>query len=365
MNKNILRYGVCAVLMLLFSFGIAIAQEFRGTISGTINDPNGAIVPAATVTVQNIETNVTATATTNEQGAFTFPLLLPGKYKLTATAANFKTAVRENILLNVDDRLTIDVQLEIGLTTEVNVVADTEVLEQGSVTTGTLVTQRQVEELPLAEGAPYTLATQAPGINYTGDPNFQGPTANGNLAAFRTNGAAGNQINLDGSPNLAFSGQVAFTPPSDAVQEFKVQTNSFDAQNGFTAGSTVNVALKSGTNSIHGSAYFYDRSKNRTANNFFNNRIGRERPDRKYSRYGVVLNGPVYIPYLFNGKDKTFFLFSFERQRDNVAQPTTYSVPTLAFRNGDFSVLVAALIFVRSTINSEKSPLRNAKVGTE
>ena len=87
MNKNILRYGVCAVLMLLFSFGIAIAQEFRGTISGTINDPNGAIVPAATVTVQNIETNVTATATTNEQGAFTFPLLLPGKYKLTATAA--------------------------------------------------------------------------------------------------------------------------------------------------------------------------------------------------------------------------------------------------------------------------------------
>ena len=352
MNKNILRYGVCAVLMLLFSFGIAIAQEFRGTISGTINDPNGAIVPAATVTVQNIETNVTATATTNEQGAFTFPLLLPGKYKLTATAANFKTAVRENILLNVDDRLTIDVQLEIGLTTEVNVVADTEVLEQGSVTTGTLVTQRQVEELPLAEGAPYTLATQAPGINYTGDPNFQGPTANGNLAAFRTNGAAGNQINLDGSPNLAFSGQVAFTPPSDAVQEFKVQTNSFDAQNGFTAGSTVNVALKSGTNSIHGSAYFYDRSKNRTANNFFNNRIGRERPDRKYSRYGVVLNGPVYIPYLFNGKDKTFFLFSFERQRDNVAQPTTYSVPTLAFRNGDFSELIVDRTNINAATNT-------------
>ncbi len=340
MNKNLWHYGLLIALTLLISFGQAVGQEFRGTISGTVNDQTGAVVPAATVTVQNIETNVAATATTNEEGAFTFPLLLPGKYKLTATAVNFKTAVRENIQLNVDDRLTVDFQLEIGSTTEVSIVADTEVLEQGSVTTGTLVTQRQIQELPLAEGAPYTLATQAPGVVYTGDPNFQGPTANGNLAGFRTNGAAGNQINLDGSPNLAYSGQVAFTPPSDAVQEFKVQTNSFDAQNGFTAGSTVNVALKSGTNDLHGSAYLFDRAKSRTANNFFNNRAGRERPDRKYNRYGVVLNGPVRLPYLYDGRDKTFFLFSFERQKDNVAQPTTYSVPTAAMRNGDFSELI-------------------------
>ena len=177
------------------------------------------------------------------------------------------------------------------------------------------------------------LATQAPGVVYTGDPNFTGPTANGNLAGFRTNGTAGNQINLDGSPNLAYSGQVAFTPPSDAVQEFKVQTNSFDAQNGFTAGSTVNVALKSGTNSFHGSAYLYDRDRSRTANNFFNNRLGRERPDRKYNRYGFTLNGPVI-------KDKTFFLGSYERQKDNVAQPTTYSVPTDKMRTGDFTELL-------------------------
>ena len=335
-------FGLTAILLL--NFTAAFGQEFRGTISGTVTDPNGAVVVGANVTVQNIETNISASVTTGDDGVYTFPLLQPGKYKVTATAANFKTTVQENIQLNIDDRLTVDVQLQIGASTEVNVIADTQLIDTGTVTLGTVVTQRQVEELPLAEGAPYTLATQSPGIVYTGDPNFTGPTANGNLAGFRTNGTAGNLITLDGSPNLAYSGQVAFTPPSDAVQEFKVQTNSFDAGNGFTAGSTVNVALKSGTNDFRGSAYIFDRNKNRTANNFFNNRVGRERPDRQYNRYGTVLGGPVRLPYIYDGRDRTFFLFSYERQKDNVAQPTTYSVPTLAMRNGDFSELLPTTI---------------------
>ena len=349
MIKSLTGIGVWIVLLLAVA---ANAQEFRGTISGTVKDPNDAVVPAATVTVQNLGTNITATTTTNGEGLFTFPLLQPGKYKLTATAANFKTTVQENVELNVDDRLTVDFKLEIGTNTEINVAADAELVERGSVTTGTVVSTRQIEELPLAEGAPYTLATQAPGVVYTGDPNFQGPTANGNLAGFRTNGAAGNQINLDGSPNLAYSGQVAFTPPSDAVQEFKVQTNSFDAQNGFTAGSTVNVALKSGSNSLHGSAYLFDRAKSRTANNFFNNRAGRERPGRKYDRYGTVISGPVKFPFLYDGRDKTFFLFSYERQKDNVAQPTTYSVPTALMRTGNFTELLGNRADVTSSQNT-------------
>lgn len=343
MKINPFRYAVslCVFVLIMGSFALtASAQEFRGSISGTVTDPNGAIIPGATVAVKNVDTNIAATVTTNDAGAFTVPFLIPGKYNVTVTTSGFKTAVRENLQVAVDDKLTLDFKMEIGQTVEVNIVAQDELIERGAVTLGTSVSQRQIEELPLAEGAPYVLATQAPGVVYTGDPNFTGPTANGNLAGFRTNGTAGNQINLDGSPNLAYSGQVAFTPPSDAVQEFKVQTNSFDAQNGFTAGSTVNVALKSGTNDLHGSAYLYNRDRSRTANNFFNNRVGRERPDRQYNRYGFVLNGPVYIPKLIDGKDRTFFLFSFERQKDNVAQPTTYSVPTMLMRNGDFSELI-------------------------
>ncbi|MGB5013966.1 MAG: carboxypeptidase-like regulatory domain-containing protein, partial [Pyrinomonadaceae bacterium] len=321
-----------AVILMIGSMAV-LGQEFRGTIAGTVSDPNGAVVAGATVLVKNMATNVSQTVATNGEGAFSVPFLQPGVYDVSVSSSGFKRSLRENLTVAVDDRLSIDFTLEIGADAEVSVSAGGELLEQGTVNVGTSVSQRQIEELPLAEGAPYTLATQAPGVVYTGDPNFQGPTANGNLAGFRTNGTGGNQINLDGSPNLAYGGQVAFTPPSDSVQEFKVQTNSFDAGSGFTAGSTVNVAIKSGTNKFHGAGYFYDRDKSRTANNFFNNRIGRERPDRKYARYGGVISGPIF-------KDRTFFLFSYERQKDNVAQPTTYSVPTARMRTGDFTELI-------------------------
>lgn len=339
-RKMLLERLMCAAFVLMIASTGVFAQEFRGTIAGTISDPNGAAVPGATVVVKNTGTNISNTVTTNDEGSYTVPFLLPGTYSVTVTFSGFKTSTRESVPVKVDDRLTVDFQMEIGTSAEVNIVADTELIERGSVTTGTLVTQRQIEELPLSEGAPYVLATQAPGIVYMGDPNFQGPTANGNLAGFRTNGTQGNQvngsggnvINLDGSPNLAYDGQVAFTPPSEATQEFKVQTTSFDAQNGFTAGATVNVAVKSGTNKFHGAAYLYDRDKSRTANSFFNNRAGLERPARKYDRYGVTVSGPII-------KDKTFFLFAFERQKDNVAQTTTYTVPTMLMRQGNFSEL--------------------------
>lgn len=341
MKKNAYSHIISATLLLFLVAVSAIGQEFRATITGKVTDPNDAVLPGATVVVKNVETNVSTTVATNDDGSYTVPFLLPGKYNITATASGFKTSLRENIVLNVSDNLTLDFQLEIGAQAEVDVIASNEIFDIGSVKTGTVITSRQVEELPLPEGAVLTLVTQAPGVNYTGNPQFTGPTANGNLAAFRTNGAGGNQINLDGSPNLAFSGQVAFTPPSDAVQEFKVETNSFDAQNGFTAGSTVNVALKSGTNKLHGSIYYFDRDKSRTANNFFSNRSGIARPDRKYFRYGGVINGPVYIPKIYNGKDRTFFLFALERQKDNIAEPTTFFVPTERQRNGDFSEILS------------------------
>jgi hypothetical protein len=346
MKKGHIRYGILLGVLVIFlsNFSAVSGQEFRGTITGTISDPQGGAIPAATVTVQNIETNVSATVTTNEEGSFSFPLLLPGTYKLTSTAQNFQTTVRENIQLNVGDRLTVDLQLTIGTATEVNIVADTELVERGSVTTGTVITERQITELPLSEGAAYNLATQAPGVSYAGNPQFTGPTANGNLGAIRTNGAPGNQITLDGSPNLTFDGGVAYTPPADALSQFKIQTNAFDAQNGFTAGSTVNVAVKNGTNKLHGSLYYFNRPGVLTANNFFNNRLGAERPPRSYYRAGGQVNGPIYIPKIYNGRDKTFFMFSYEKQVDNRAEPETFTVPTALMRTGNFSELLPGTI---------------------
>jgi hypothetical protein len=340
--KKPLKKSALGILFLLLTGVSAFAQEYRGTIAGRVIDPTGSVVPGATVVVKNTGTNIETTIRTNEEGSFTVPLLIPGKYSVTINADGFKTSFRDQLTLNVDDRLTVDFQLEVGSASEqVNVVADADLVERGSVTTGTVVTQREIEELPLPSGAAYELATQAPGVLYTGNPQNSGPTANGNLAAFRSNGGGSNQITLDGSPNLGFDGSVAFTPPADAVSQFKIQTSAFDAQNGFTSGATVNVAVKSGTNQLHGSASYFERRKSLTANNFFSNRAGQERPDRKYYRYGGQLNGPVKLPWLYDGTDRTFFMFSYEQQYNAQGNPQIYSVPTMKMRNGDFSELLS------------------------
>src|SRR5882672_1351977 len=353
MRSNIFHRAGGAALLVLFAFAIASAQEFRGSITGKVTDPNGAVVPGASVVLKNVATNTTATVVTNADGGFDFPLVQPGKYSLTVTAQGFSSATRDGIEVRVADKLTLDVQTQAAGVTGMVTVVSTQALETGSVSTGSVIDSRQIAELPLSEGTAYQLATLAPGVVYTGNPQFTAPISNGNLAAFRSNGAPPqNQITLDGSPNYAFDFAVGFSPPADAVQEFKIQTNAFDAQQGYSAGATVNVAVKSGTNSPHGSVYYFNRDRSRTANNFFSNRSGQARPVRTYHRFGGVFSGPVDIPKVYNGHDKTFFLVSYERLLDNTAEPQLFSVPTAAMRNGDFSALIADRTNIASTANT-------------
>src|SRR5438128_6003420 len=353
MHNHLIRQVCGAALLTLLTFIFASGQEFRGSITGKVTDPNGAVVAGATVTVINTGTNAEATTITNTEGTYDFPVLLPGKYKLLVIKDGFKVEVREQIEIRVADKLTIDVQLQTGSVNETVTIVSNAVLEQGTVSTGAVIERKQIAELPLSEGTAYQLATLAPGVVYTGNPQFTAPISNGNLAAFRVNGApAQNQITLDGSPNYAFDFAVGFSPPADAVQEVKIQTTSFDAQQGYSAGATVNIAVKSGTNDPHGSVYYFNRDRSRSANNFFSNRSGQARPVRTYHRFGGVLNGPVYIPRLYNGHDKTFFLFSYERLKDNVAEPQVFTVPTAAMRNGDFSALITDRTNVAASANT-------------
>ena len=339
MCKDAIRHGSAALALLVSLFAAtAGAQEFRGSLSGNVTDPAGAVLPGAAVEIKNVETNVAATVTTNDEGGYSFPLLQPGKYALTVTSQGFNTAQRTGIEIRVADRLTLDVQMQVGVADTVSVVDTAVALETGSVSAGTVVESRQISELPLIDGSPYQLATLAPGVAYTGNPAFTGPTSNANLASFRTNGATGpNQVTLDGSPNFAIDGGVGFSPPSDAVSQFKVQTTQFDAQQGYTANATVNVAIKSGTNDFHGNLYYFDRDRSRTANNFFANSAGQERPERTYHRWGGEVDGPVRIPGVYNGSDRTFFLFAYERLKSTDSEPQFYTVPTERMRRGDLS----------------------------
>ena len=198
--------------------------------------------------------------------------------------------------------------------------------------------------MPLNGRNPFMLAKIAAGVNFNGTVIYQRPFDNGAIAQWTINGGlfASNEFLLDGAPNNAQAGtnNMAYVPPVDAVQEFKIQTNSYDAQYGHTSGGIVNVSLKSGTNALHGTAYEFARRKAWDANSFQNNAVGAPKGEHYLDQYGGQIAGPVYIPKIYDGRNKTFFMFDYEKYRENTPRPYTLSVPAPEFSTGDFSKLV-------------------------
>jgi hypothetical protein len=319
------------------------SQDYRGQIAGRILDPTGASVPGAIIMVTNVATNTRSQTRSDEAGNYTTLYLGPGQYQVTVEAAGFKKLLRQGIEVRVADQLKLDLTLELGTATEtVSVTADVALLETSTATTGQVIDKKRIQDLPLSDGNPFVLHRLAPGVIYTGDLKFSRPFDNGGTSAITVDGApGGNEFTLDGSPNMASGRRVAYVPPRDTVEEFKVETASFDAQDGHTAGGTVNVALKSGTNNVHGTLYEFLRNDKLSGNDFFLNRAGRPRDLLRYNLYGGTVGGPVWIPKIYNGKNKTFFFFGFEAIKDRFPEPTQNTVPSAAQRNGDLSALLA------------------------
>lgn len=359
---------VAVLLWLLLITGVA--QEFRGQITGRVTENSGAAVPNATVTVTNAATNTTTTATTNEAGEYTVLYLTPGQYSLAIEAKGFKKAIRQNLEVRIGDKLALDVALEVGAVTDsVSITSDAPLLETTTASAGQVIDQRRISELPLSDGNPFTLARVVPGITFNGDLKFSRPFDNGGTSAIVADGAPGrNEFTLDGVPNMASGGgggRVAYVPPSDAVQEFKVETASFDGQASHTAGATVNVTLKSGANAFHGTAYDFIRNDVLSANDFFLNRTNlvtnpsrdankdgkADRDALRYNRYGGTIGGPVMLPRFgtggspyWSGKNRSFFFFAYEGIKDKFPEPGLFTVPTEAQRNGDFSALLPGIV---------------------
>jgi hypothetical protein len=327
----------------------ASGQEFRGSITGRISDAAGAVVPGARVSATNTATNTSIWASTDESGDYTLLFLTPGQYDLTVEASGFKKLLRPRVEVRVGDKLTLDLTLEVGEVAEtVNVLTETPLLEAATASAGQVIDRRRISELPLSDGNPFVLSRLAPGIVYTGDLKFSRPFDNLGTSSVVANGALGNEFTLDGSPNTANrEPRVAFVPPADAVQEFKVVTVSFDAQQGHTAGANIDVTLRNGTNAFHGSLYEFVRNDILSANDFFLNRAGQPRDALRYNRYGATLGGPVILPRFgeggrkwLKGHNRYFFFFAYEGLKDAFPEPGQFTVPTLAERNGDFSALL-------------------------
>ncbi|MSV30322.1 MAG: hypothetical protein EXQ52_16510, partial [Bryobacterales bacterium] len=327
---------------LLLGAGVS-AQDYRGQITGKILDQTGAGVPGAAITILNTATNAPSITRSDESGNYTALYLGAGNYSIAVEAPGFKKLVRGGIEVRVADALKLDLTLEIGAAAEtISVTAEAALLETSTASAGQVIDARSIQDLPLSDGNPFVLHRLAPGVIYTGDLKFSRPFDNGGTSAITVDGApGGNEFSLDGSPNMASGRRVAFVPPRDVVEEFKVETANFDAQDGHTAGGTVNVALKSGSNNIHGTLYEFLRNDKLSANDFYLNRSGRPRDTLRYNLYGGTVGGPIWIPKIYNGRNRTFFFFGYEGIKDRFPEPTLQTVPTQTQRNGDFSGLLA------------------------
>ncbi len=352
--STVLRTAACFLLIFCAE---SAAQEVRASITGRVTDASGAAIPGAKVILVNTETNIATPSSTGETGLYNVLYLTPGTYRATVEAQGFKRLVREGIEVRVGDRITLDLQLEVGAMQEsITVTAEaTPLLELASASTAQLIDRRRISELPLADGNPLALVRLAPGSVVRGGWTSASAMSNSGPSNFTVSGAPGsNEYTLDGSPNTADKStgnlRVGLQPPTEAVEEFRVVSASFDAQQGHTAGASVDMAVRSGTNHLRGSLYEFVRNDVLSANSFFLNRSpfaldenGKsKRQPRRYNRFGGTVGGPALVPKLYNGKDRTFFFVAYENIRTVTPAYETLTLPSEPFRNGDFSSLVPA-----------------------
>ncbi len=333
---------LCMLVMLPLTLA---AQETRATLSGTISDATGAIVTDARIRLSNRDTSVGFEAVTNKDGQYRFLFLNPGKYRLSTEKAGFKGFVRDGIELNVGQSAVVDVTLQVGQVSDsVTITGDAPLLDMEKADRGLVIDNKTVADLPLNIRNPIMLSVLTPGIVQTGGAQHLNPFSNSGISSWSINGGRGtnNEFLLDGAPNNAvYNGvnNVAFVPSVDAVQEFKVMTGAYDAQYGRTGGGVINISIKSGTNRWHGSGYEFLKRTSLNANTFANNSKSAERQGNALDQYGFTVGGPITIPRVYSGKDRTFFFFAYEGYREDTYYPSESisSVPSIEQRRGDFS----------------------------
>jgi hypothetical protein len=331
---------------LLICGGLSLAQETRASLSGIVSDTTGSVVPGTSLKLTNVGTGVTLSTLANEAGLYRFLFLDPGKYRLVAAASGFKTWERDEIELSVNKAATLPVSLEVGAQTEkITVSAEAPLIEAEKADRGLLIDNKKVVDLPINTRNPIMLAALANGIVHTSGTTLdQKPFSNSADGSWSINGGVGSTVEflLDGAPNNTIYNRVstvAVVPSVDAVQEFKVMTSTYDAQYGHTGGGAINISLKSGTNSFHGSGYEYLKRAQFNAATFSDNAHGNPSPASGLDQYGFTIGGPVHIPKVYRGRDKTFFFFAWEKYHEDQEYPSekVASVPTQAQRQGDFS----------------------------
>ena len=354
-------FALVLTSLLLITSG-ASAQEFRATISGTVTDPSGAVVPNATVEVRETGTGSVNRTVSDAAGQYVVPFLLPGNYTITATAGGFETLKRAGIVLQAQDHPIIDLVLRVGSASQtVTVTTEAPLLNQANATIGDVISTASVADLPLNGRAPAMLSELSVGVETEAAPEQSHPFDNNNMNSFSIGGTPlqASEVLMDGSPDETLLGALAFSPTEDTVQEVSVQPFATDASFGHTIGGVMNQVTKSGTNQLHGTMYEFGQISGIDANTYFNDRGNVALPVFHFNQYGLTAGGPIWVPKVVNGKNKLFWFFAWEGLKDSTPATATTTIPTAAEAAGDFSALLSL-----STANPNPYQLYNPDTAT-
>ncbi len=334
------RITICAVVTaILFSSPLSRAQSTNATATGSITDSSGAAVPGAAVELLNNATNVPSRTTTNNDGLYRITGLIPGTYTARVSMQGFKTSVKDDIVLHVQDVVGLNFSLGVGSVNETMTVESGEPLLQTETTSlSTVVDERTVQDVPLNGRNVMNLVTLVPSVvaqgRTTGNPIQTNSFVN-SWGNYQIGGGFANQSAtfVDGAPiNTSYVNSVSLVPTQDSITEFRIETNDVSTEYGRFSGGVINMSTKSGTNTIHGTVYEYIRNKELNANDWFSNHAGLPRPPFTQNQFGATFSAPIK-------KDKIFNFFSWEGFHLSTAQTAIYTVPTAAERAGDFSAI--------------------------
>jgi Carboxypeptidase regulatory-like domain/TonB dependent receptor len=312
------------------------AQNATGTIEGLVSDASGSAVVGATVTVENIATNVKLTTPTNAAGRFYVRYLAPGTYSVTVEQIGFEKYIQTNILLDIEQTISLTIPLKVGdVKTFIEVDANTAQLATESSTVATTISAKGVLDLPLQGRNPYSLVTLVPGVN----------AGNGGSTPWISGGRNDyNDVTIDGTSVIVPENnishlQIGYQPIEDSVSEVSVVTNNLAPEYGRTGGGTINVSTRGGTNQLHFTLFEFNRNRIFNANSYANIKAGLPTNAVHYNQFGFTVGGPVVLPHIYNGKSKTFFFVDYQGTRQPGAVTDTTSVPTAAMRQGIFTGL--------------------------
>lgn len=341
------RFDLKVAAMLIVCASAAVAQTALGTITGTVVDPTGAPIPNVEITARATATSLTFSAKSNDSGVYVIPSVPIGEFTVVATATGFKQVQRTGVNVEVSQRLRLDFNMEIGSASEsVDVTAEIPRVQTEDSSLGTVVERKRIEDLPLNGRHVFNLVKVVPGVvPRSNSTDGFAEVNNQTFSQMRINGgpAYGNQFFLDGVSNTAaVHNEISVVPMADSVQEFRVEANGLKAEYGQTAGGVVNVVTKSGGNDLHGSLYEFLRNDALDSRNAFSTqpdpRTGRTKQVLRYNQYGGTVGGPVYLPKIYDGRNRTFFFTGWEQWKwRSTGAPQLGTVATPQQRAGDFS----------------------------